>query len=149
LFPRLIQKKFYIRKEVIMKTLEPGVYGKVEITVDEKVSAKRAASGEMDVFGTPYVIALMEETADKSVRPYLDEECATVGTVVNIVHKAATPMGMKAYAESELVEVDGRRLVFKVAVYDEAGQVAEGTHERFIIYKDKFMKKAESRGKEQ
>ena len=132
-----------------MKNLEPGIYGKIEIVVDETVSAKRAASGEMDVFGTPYVIALMEQTADKSVRPYLEEGCATVGTIVNICHKAATPMGMKAYAESELVKVDGRRLVFNVAVYDEVGQVAEGVHERFIIYKDKFMKKAESRGKEQ
>ena len=131
-----------------MSQLTAGIKGKITITVDASVSAKMAASGEMDVFGTPYVIALMEQTADKSVRPYLEDGCATVGTLVNIRHTAATPMGMQVYAESELVEVDGRRLVFKVAVFDEVGQVADGMHERFIIFKDKFMQKTESRGKE-
>jgi len=131
-----------------MKELQPGIRGRVDITVDESVSAMKAASGEMNVFGTPFVIALMEQTADTSVRPYLEDGCATVGTVVNIRHTAATPMGMKAYAESELIEVDGRRLVFNVAVFDEVGQVADGMHERFIIHKEKFMKKTEARGKE-
>lgn len=128
-------------------TLHKGIRGKIEITVDHSVSAKMAASGELDVFGTPYVIALMEQTADKSVRPYLADGCATVGTLVNIRHTAATPMGMKAYAQSELLEIDGRRLVFSVAVFDEAGQVADGTHERFIIEKEKFMAKTSNRGK--
>lgn len=126
--------------------LEAGICGKCEITVDASVSAKTAASGEMDVFGTPFVIALMEKTADESVRPYIPETAATVGTVVNICHTAATPMGMKAYAESCLTEVDGRRLVFNVAVFDEVGKVAEGTHERFIIDKEKFMAKTQMRG---
>lgn len=128
--------------------LLPGITGKIEMTVTAQVSAKQAASGEMDVFGTPFVIALMEQTADKSVRPYLEEGCATVGTLVNIRHTAATPMGMSVYGASELIEVDGRRLVFKVAVFDEVGQVADGLHERFIIHKEKFMKKTESRGRE-
>ncbi len=128
--------------------LTVGIRGRQELVVDASVSAKKAASGEMDVFGTPYVIALMEQTADKSMRPYLNNEFATVGTLVNIRHTAATPMGMKAYAESELVEIDGRRLVFKVAVFDEVGQVADGMHERFIIHKEKFMNKTQNRGKE-
>ncbi len=127
--------------------LKVGICGKQEIIVDEKVSAKKAASGEMDVFGTPFVIALMEKTADVSVRPFIPDTAATVGTVVNIRHLVATPMGMKAYGESELIEVDGRRLVFSVAVYDEVGKVAEGTHERFIIDKEKFMAKTQMRGK--
>lgn len=126
-------------------TLKTGITGKTEITVDSRVSAKNIASGEMDVFGTPCVIALMEQTADESVRPYLEEGQATVGTLVNIKHIAATPMGMKAYGESRLKEIDRRRLVFSVAVYDEAGLVAEGEHERFIIDKEKFMAKAAER----
>lgn len=129
------------------KELIVGIKGKKVITVDSKVSAMAAASGEMDVFGTPYVIALMEQTADVSVRPYLEDGCATVGTVVNIKHIAATPMGMEAYAVSELIEVDGRRLVFKVEAYDEVGLIAEGLHERFIIYKEKFMAKTNSKGR--
>ena len=130
------------------KELTLGIRGRIDITVDASVSAQKAASGEMDVFGTPYVIASMEQAADKSMRPYLEEGCATVGTMVNIRHMAATPMGMKAYAESELTEIDGRRLGFRVAVYDEVGCVAEGTHERFIIFKEKFMEKTNKRGKE-
>lgn len=129
------------------KNLELGVCGSQEIIVDETVSAKKAASGEMDVFGTPFVIALMEQTADKSVRPYLPSGSATVGTMVNIKHLVATPMGMKACGKSELIEIDGRRLTFKVEVYDEVGLVAEGTHERFIIDKEKFMDKVQKRGK--
>jgi len=105
------------------QSLHLGIKGRIDITVDASVSAKQAASGEMDVFGTPYVIALMEQTADKSVRPYLEEGCATVGTLVNIRHIAATPMGMTAYAESELTEIDRRRLVFRVCVYDAGMQL--------------------------
>ena len=130
------------------KELKPGICGRIDLVVDASVSAKNAASGEMDVFGTPYVIALMEQTADTSTRPYLEEGCATVGTLVNIRHTAATPMGMKAYATSELIEVDGRRLVYRVAVFDEVGQVADGLHERFIIYKEKFMQRTANRGKD-
>ncbi len=132
------------------QNLLPGIKGRVDVTVNETISATNpAAGGEMNVFGTPFVIALMEQAADKSVRPYLEPGCATVGTMVNMHHLAATPMGMKAYAESELLEADGRKLLFRVAVYDEVSLVAEGTHERFIIQKEKFMKKTESRGKEQ
>lgn len=128
--------------------LKPGITNRIDLVVDESVSAMQAASGEMNVFGTPFVIALMEQTADKSVRPCLEDGQATVGTLVNIRHTAATPMGMAAYATSELIEVDRRRLVFRVAVFDEAGQVADGTHERFIIDKEKFMQKTEIRREE-
>lgn len=127
------------------KELTAGITGKTVIKVDESVSAKRAASGEMDVFGTPFMIALMEKTADESVRPYLEDGCATVGTVVNVKHIAATPMGMEVYATSELLEVDGRRLVYKVCAYDEAGLIGEGMHERFIIFKEKFMEKTNNK----
>lgn len=127
------------------KELTAGITGKTVIKVDESVSAKRAASGEMDVFGTPFMIALMERTADESVRPYLEDGCATVGTVVNVKHIAATPMGMEVYATSELIEVDGRRLVYKVYAYDEAGLIGEGMHERFIIFKEKFMEKTNNK----
>jgi len=129
----------------VAKELTAGITGKTVIKVDASVSAMAAASGEMDVFGTPYMIALMERTADESVRPYLEDGAATVGTVVNVKHISATPMGMEAWATSELLEIDGRRLVFKVEAYDEAGLIGEGMHERFIIYKEKFMAKTNSK----
>ena len=131
-----------------MQELKPGIRNKTEITINSQVSAKTCASGEMDVFATPMMIALMEQTADVSVRPYLAQGQATVGTKVDISHTSATPMGLKAWAESELLEVDGRRLIFSVHCYDEAGEIGFGTHERFIIDKERFMKKTRAKRKQ-
>ena len=91
------------------------------------------------------MIALMEGCASQSVAPYLDEDCGTVGTAVNIRHLAATPIGMKVYCESILTEVDGRRLLFNVKAYDETGLIGEGTHERFIINSEKFFAKVNAK----
>lgn len=129
------------------KELTAGIQGITVKKVDESVSARKAASGEMDVFGTPFMIAFMEKTADESVRPYLDEGCATVGTLVNVKHLSATPMGMEVETTSELIEIDGRRLVFKVEARDEEGLIGEGIHERFIINKEKFMEKTNNKGR--
>lgn len=127
--------------------LKAGIKGRTDITVDSRVSATAAASGELEVYATPMMIALMEQTADQSVREYLPEGSATVGTRVDIRHISATPMGMQVHAVSELVEVDGRRLVFHVEAHDEAGIIGEGTHERFIVDKTKFMDKTNGKRK--
>jgi fluoroacetyl-CoA thioesterase len=81
----------------------------------------------------------MENAAWRTVAPHLDEGYVTVGTVVNIRHLAATPIGQKVRAEAELIEVDGRRLVFKVEAYDERQKIGDGQHERFIVKLDKFL----------
>ena len=96
----------------------------------------------LEVFATPMMIALMEKTACESVAPYLEKGSGTVGTELNVKHVAATPIGMQVTCETELVEVDGRRLVFHVKASDEAGLIGEGTHERFIINNEKFQSKA-------
>lgn len=126
--------------------LKAGIKGKVEKKVEENNLASSMKSGLLPVFATPCMVALMEETAWRSVEPYMEEGCGTVGTSVNIKHLAATPLGMKVYCESELTEVDGRRLVFDVKVYDEEGIIGEGSHERFIINNEKFTAKANSKG---
>ena len=77
--------------------------------------------------------------------PYLDEGQGTVGTLVNVAHTSATPIGMRVWCDSELVEVDRRRLVFNVKAYDECGLIGEGTHERFIIDTAKFMEKIKAK----
>ncbi|MBP5644736.1 MAG: dihydrolipoamide acyltransferase, partial [Bacteroidales bacterium] len=82
-----------------------------------------------------------------SVLPYLDEGQGTVGTLVNVTHSAATPVGMRVWCDSELVEVDRRRLVFSVKAYDECGPIGEGTHERFVIDSAKFQAKIDAKGK--
>ena len=123
-------------------TLTAGLKGREEVLVSEANSAKTMESGTLDVFATPSMTALMEQTAWKSVAPYLDEGCGTVGTRLEITHDAPTPLGMKVWCESELTEVDGRRLVFSVEAFDEKGKIGGGRHERFIIQNEKFQGKA-------
>ena len=122
--------------------LETGIKGTKEITVTNELTAKTMKSGALDVFATPAMIALMEEVAYKSVAPELEEGCGTVGTMMNIKHVAATPVGMKVTCETELVKVDGRALTFSVKAYDECGLRGEGEHERFIVDDVKFQSKA-------
>ncbi len=122
--------------------LETGIKGTKEITVTNELTAKTMKSGALDVFATPAMIALMEEVAYKSVAPELEEGCGTVGTMMNIKHVAATPVGMKVTCETELVKVDGRALTFSVKAYDECGLIGEGEHERFIVDDVKFQSKA-------
>ena len=122
--------------------LTVGIKGRQEVIVSEANSAKTMGSGTLDVFATPSMIALMELTAWKSVAEHLDEGYGTVGTLLNVTHDAPTPFGMKVWCESELVEVDGRRLVFEVAAYDEKGKIGGGRHERFVIQNEKFQIKA-------
>ena len=122
--------------------LTVGIKGKEETIVSEVNSAKTLGSGTLDVFATPAMTALMEKTAWKSVAPHLEDGCGTVGTLLNITHDAPTPFGMKVWCESELTEIDGRRLVFHVTAYDEMGKIGEGHHERFIIQNEKFQAKA-------
>ncbi len=125
--------------------LETGIKGKQTITVNHKQTAAFYGSGALEVFATPAMIALLEETAWKSVQPFLDAGLGTVGTRVDVRHLAATPLGMQVTCESELVEIDRRRLVFKVDVFDESGKIGEGTHERFIIQNDKFFAAANAK----
>ena len=110
------------------------------------MSAARVGSGLVDVFATPMMVALIEQTCLESVLPHLDEGQGTVGTLVNVSHVSATPIGMRVWCESELTEVDRRRLVFKVKAYDEAGLIGEGTHERFVIDSARFMEKLKTKG---
>lgn len=127
--------------------IEPGIKGHKKQIVTPEMSAARVGSGLVDVFATPMLVALVEQTCYESVLPHLDEGQGTVGTLVNVSHTSATPIGRCVWCESELVEVDRRRLVFRVKAYDEAGPIGEGTHERFIIDSAKFMEKLKAKTK--
>ncbi len=126
--------------------LEIGLKGNETEIVNDKNTAEVYGSGDLPVYATPAMIGLMEYTASHSVLAHLPEGQSTVGTVVNVKHLAATPLGMKVTCESELVEIDRRRLVFNVKAFDECGIIGEGIHERFIIDKEKFMAKTNSKG---
>ncbi len=126
--------------------MEIGIKGRAEAVVNHENTAKFVGSGELEVFATPQMIALMEQAAASSVAGELEEGQGTVGTLLNVSHDAATPLGMKVWAETELVEVDRRRLVFDVKAYDECGLIGQGKHERFIIQNDKFLAKVNAKG---
>ena len=125
--------------------LSVGIKGNLERTVTEDLTAEALGSGLLPVFATPAAVALAEETAWKSVTGELEEGQGTVGTLMELAHIAATPLGMKVRCETELVEVDRRKLVFTVKIYDEKEKVADGRHERFIIDNAKFLSKAEGK----
>ncbi len=122
--------------------LETGIKGLQTVTVTKENSAKEMGSGTLDVFATPAMIALMEKTAWSSVAPFLEEGQGTVGIKLEISHDAPTPVGMTVTCESELIKIDGRRLVFSVTANDGKDIIGKGTHERFIIDEEKFQKKA-------
>ena len=125
--------------------MDTGIKGYKEITVTKELTAISLGSGDLEVYATPAMIALMEETASESVKPRLEAGQGSVGTCIAIKHLAATPIGMRVRCESKLVEVDGRRLVFNITAYDEKDKIGEGTHERFIISNDKFQSKVNSK----
>jgi fluoroacetyl-CoA thioesterase len=119
--------------------LTTGIKGTKTVTVNQTNTAATVGSGELDVFATPAMLALMEACAAESIKPFLDEDSSSVGISANIKHVSATPVGMTVTCVSELTETDGKRLVFKLTASDESGLIGEGTHERFIISKDKFL----------
>ena len=127
--------------------LQTGIKGYSECIACAENSAEAMGSGELKVFATPAMIALIEKAAWQSVAPELEEGQGSVGIKLDISHIAATPLGMKLRCETELTEIDGRRLVFKAEVFDESGKVGEGTHERFIVFNEKFQAKADAKAK--
>lgn len=127
------------------KMITTGIKGHAEITVSDDLTAANVGSGLARVFSTPMLIALMERCCSESVAQYLNEGDSTVGTHLDVSHSAATPVGMRVWCESELMEVDRRRLVFRVQAFDDCGPVGEGTHERFIVNNVKFQAKADAK----
>lgn len=125
--------------------LKIGIKGKQMLMVDEDNTAAAMGSGLLPVFATPSMIAMMEAAAMNSISLCIDTGDATVGTMISVKHLSATPVGMVVRAESELIEIDGRRLTFSVKAYDECGLIGEGTHERFIVHADPFVKKANAK----
>ena len=131
-------------KAFLVKYAEIGIKGKQTFTVTEDKLASKVGSGLVAVFATPMMIAAIENTAAASVAPYLEEGKTTVGTLVNVTHVAATPLGMTVRIETELTDIaaNGKILTFRVAAYDEAGLIGEGTHQRAVVDRTRFEAKA-------
>ncbi|WP_069871207.1 thioesterase family protein [Fusibacter sp. 3D3] len=112
-----------------------------ELIVEEKHTAAAFGSGTIFVFSTPMMIGLMENAALKCAQVGLSEGQSTVGTFVNVKHMAATPMNMKVKAIATIIEIDGKKLTFAVEAFDEKEKIGEGTHGRYVIDAEKFLKR--------
>ena len=123
--------------------LEVGMKYEIKRPVTEKDTAAKAASGAVEVLATPIMIAWMEEASLHLVQKELEEGCTTVGTEVNIKHLKGSLVGTQMKVVSILKEIDRKKLVFDVAVYEEEGNilVGEGSHTRFIINTAKLFEK--------
>ncbi len=124
--------------------IKEGMKSVNEMIVTENDTASKLGSGDLDVFSTPSMIALMENTSKNVVEKFLPEGFSTVGIQVSIKHLKATPLGMKVRCEAFLEAVEGKKLTFKVEAWDEKGKIGEGTHDRFIINVESFMNKIRS-----
>lgn len=126
--------------------LTPGLIGEAQTQVTMENTAAAVGSGGITVFSTPMMVALMENAALRAVQPYLAEGESTVGTIVNIKHLAATPVGMKVRAVARLEAVEGRRLVFTVEAFDDKEKIGEGAHERYVIGVERFLERVRQKG---
>ncbi|HKW20251.1 MAG TPA: thioesterase family protein [Ktedonobacterales bacterium] len=119
--------------------LTVGMRGEASLMVGEAQTAAAFGAGGVLVLGTPVMIGLMENAAWQLVQPELPEGESTVGTLVNVRHLAATPIGGHVVATAELIGIDDRRLVFRVSARDDTQLIGEGTHERFRIVLERFL----------
>lgn len=128
-----------------MSELKIGLVYETKKVVEEADTAAKFGSGGIYVFATPMMIGIMENAAMNCVAEALGQEESTVGIHLDVKHTAATPMGMEVRAVAELIEIDGKKLKFKVEAFDEKGKIGEGTHDRFIINVEKFMSRLEEK----
>jgi fluoroacetyl-CoA thioesterase len=120
--------------------IEPGLVNETQIIVQEEDTARASGGATLPpVLSTPKMISYLERTAHGALLPFLAEGQSTVGTVVNIRHLAATPVGMTVRFCAEVLAVEGRRVQFKLQAWDEVEKIAEGEHERFIMDVSRFM----------
>ena len=122
-----------------------GLTGKQEMMVTEEDTAANYGSVLIEVFATPAMVGFMEGTSQLSVQPYLPEGYITLGIEINVKHLKATPVGMKVFCESKLINIDGKKLTFEIKAWDEKGNIGTALHHRYIVEAVKFMEKLQER----
>lgn len=122
--------------------IQPGAEAEVALTVTPDRTADAMGNHGVDVLATPLLIGLLENAAHRVMQPIIPPGGGTVGTMVEMRHLAATPIGMRVRARAKLIETDGRRFLFAVEAWDDRDRVAEGRHERFVVSDmQKFLKR--------
>ncbi len=122
-----------------------GMKGSVSTLVEREDTAAEVGSGDLLVYATPCMAALMEGAACEAISDALDEDKTTVGTALNLEHLSATPVGMEVRAEAEVTAVEGKVISFEIRAFDEAGEIGKATHKRVVVNSQKFLDKAYSK----
>ena len=119
-----------------------GMKAEVGTLVEREDTAKEVGSGDLLVYATPCMVALMEGAACDAIAEALGDTQTTVGIALNIEHTSATPVGLDVRAEAEVTAVEGKGITFAVRAFDEVGEIGHGTHKRVIVNSQKFLEKA-------
>ena len=122
-----------------------GKTATVTTTVTDKNTAKAVGSGDLNVFSTPMMVALMEQAACECLVDSLEAAQTSVGTQINVAHLTASPLGATITASATINNIEGRKVSFIITAHDGVNEIGNGTHERFIIDSERFMKKLEQR----
>ena len=125
--------------------LEPGLVASTEILVGTRDTAHHVGSGKIKVLATPVLVMLLEEAALNAVEGLLPAGYQTVGTRLDVSHTAATPVGMRVRAGAELIDVDGRKLTFRVWAEDEIERIGEGSHQRIVVEVARFDRRTRAK----
>lgn len=128
-----------------MTALKPGLKGAAELLVGEQHTAPRIGSGRVHVLATPVMINLMEAAALDAVEHLLPPGHQSLGTRIDVSHVAATPVGMRARATAEVVEVAGNKIAFRVEAHDEVDLIGEGSHHRVVVKVDRFDQRVQAK----
>jgi predicted thioesterase len=120
----------------------PGLSARVELTVTDADTAQSLGSGDVPVLGTPRVLALAEAATVAATARQLPGGVTTVGSRAEIEHRAPTLVGRRVTAQATLTKVDGRKLLFEVAVHDGETLVAEVRIERVVLDRQQFIARA-------
>ena len=125
--------------------LEIGRVYRSQARVEEWMTAQKAGNKGVDVLSTPNLIQLIEEAALQCVLPTMTEGQITLGTHFEIAHLAPSPVGLIIRVEVEVIAIDGRRITFAVTAFDEREKIADGTHERYITDRSKFLERIDEK----
>jgi len=123
----------------------PGLVGRAELTVAEEHTAPRVGSGKVHVLATPVMINLFEAAALAACEHFLPAGYQSLGTLLNVRHIAATPVGLRVVALAEVVKVEGRTVMFRLEARDEKDLIGDGTHERVVVNVEKFDQRVQAK----
>jgi len=130
-----------VRKDAAIMDLTIGMKGTASTLVERSDTALEVGSGDLLVYATPCMAALMEGAACEAIAPALEEGQTSVGIALDLAHTSATPVGLEVRAEAEVTGISGKIITFQVTAFDEAGEIGRATHQRALVTAQRFLEK--------